>query len=85
MTDLLEKYRALSERHERMLSMGVNAVGLTNDRILSPTRPRRRASAPGAVPGREAAKLGKLTQHSRPTQIVTPSTLPPECFHTTKT
>ena len=38
MTDLLEKYRALSERHERMLSLGVNAVGLTNDRILSPTR-----------------------------------------------
>jgi 7-keto-8-aminopelargonate synthetase-like enzyme len=38
MNDLLEKYRALSERHERMLSLGVNAVGLTNDRILSPTR-----------------------------------------------
>jgi 7-keto-8-aminopelargonate synthetase-like enzyme len=38
MTDLLEKYRALSERYERMLSMGVNAVGLTNERILSPTR-----------------------------------------------
>src|SRR5688572_13380984 len=38
MTDLLEKYRALSERHERMLSLGANAVGLTNDRILSPTR-----------------------------------------------
>ena len=38
MTDLLEKYQALSERHERMLSLGVNAVGLTNDRILSPTR-----------------------------------------------
>jgi 8-amino-7-oxononanoate synthase len=38
MTDLLEKYRALAERHERMLSLGVNAVGLTNDRILSPTR-----------------------------------------------
>ncbi|WP_119269754.1 serine palmitoyltransferase [Taklimakanibacter deserti] len=38
MTDLLEKYKALAERHERMLSLGVNAVGLTNDRILSPTR-----------------------------------------------
>ncbi|MGE3873331.1 MAG: aminotransferase class I/II-fold pyridoxal phosphate-dependent enzyme [Parvibaculaceae bacterium] len=38
MTDLLEKYRSLSERHERMLSLGVNAVGLTNDHILSPTR-----------------------------------------------
>ena len=23
-------------------------------------------SAPGALPGKEAAKLGKLTQHSRP-------------------
>jgi hypothetical protein len=34
---------------------------------------------------REAANLGMLIQHSRPTEIVTPSTLPPECFHTTKT
>jgi 7-keto-8-aminopelargonate synthetase-like enzyme len=38
MIDLLEKHRAISERHERMLSLGANAVGLTNDRILSPTR-----------------------------------------------
>jgi 8-amino-7-oxononanoate synthase len=38
MTDLLDKHRATAERHERMLSLGANAVGLTNDRILSPTR-----------------------------------------------
>lgn len=57
----------------------------TYARILSPTRPRRHQSAPGALPGKQAANLGKLTQHSRPTEIVKPSTLPPECFHTTKT
>lgn len=38
MTDLFDKHRAIAERHERMLSLGVNAVSLTNDRILSPTR-----------------------------------------------
>ena len=38
MTDLLEKHRALSERHARMLAAGSDAVGLTNERILSPTR-----------------------------------------------
>ena len=38
MTDLLDKHRWIAERHARMLSLGVNAVGLTNDRILSPTR-----------------------------------------------
>ena len=38
MTDLLDKHRGIAERHERMMSLGVNAVGLTNDRILSPTR-----------------------------------------------
>jgi 7-keto-8-aminopelargonate synthetase-like enzyme len=38
MIDLLEKHRSIYERHERMLSLGANAVGLTNDRILSPTR-----------------------------------------------
>jgi hypothetical protein len=54
-------------------------------RILSPSRPRRRETAPGALPGRDAAKLGELTKHRRPTAIVTPSTLPPERFHTTKT
>lgn len=38
MTDLLEKHRPIAERFQRMMEMGVNAVGLTNDRILSPTR-----------------------------------------------
>src|SRR5436190_24305693 len=38
MNDLLDKHRHTAERHERMLSLGANAVGLTNDRILSPTR-----------------------------------------------
>ena len=30
--------QAIAERHARMMAMGVNAVGLTNDKILSPTR-----------------------------------------------
>ncbi len=38
MIDLLDKHKPIAERHARMMSMGVNAVGLTNDRILSPTR-----------------------------------------------
>jgi len=38
MIDLLDKHKAIAERHARMMTMGVNAVGLTNDRILSPTR-----------------------------------------------
>ena len=38
MIDLLEKHKAIAERHARMMTMGVNAVGLTNDKILSPTR-----------------------------------------------
>ncbi len=38
MTDLFDKHRGIAERHERMMSLGVNAVSLTNDRILSPTR-----------------------------------------------
>jgi 8-amino-7-oxononanoate synthase len=36
--DLLEKHRHIADRHQRMMEAGVNAVGLTNDRILSPTR-----------------------------------------------
>jgi len=35
---LLEKHRGLAERFARMRSVGANAVGLTNDDILSPTR-----------------------------------------------
>jgi 7-keto-8-aminopelargonate synthetase-like enzyme len=38
MIDLLDKHKTIAERHARMMAMGVNAVGLTNDRILSPTR-----------------------------------------------
>ena len=38
MIDLLEKHKSIAERHARMMALGVNAVGLTNDRILSPTR-----------------------------------------------
>ena len=38
MIDLLDKHKSIAERHARMMAMGVNAVGLTNDRILSPTR-----------------------------------------------
>ncbi len=38
MIDLLEKHRTIAERHARMLAAGANAVGLTNEKILSPTR-----------------------------------------------
>ena len=50
MTDLFDKHRAIAERHERMMSLGVNAVGLTNDRILSPTR--------AVINGRETVLAG---------------------------
>ena len=38
MANLLEKHRPITERHARMLAAGANAVGLTIDKILSPTR-----------------------------------------------
>ncbi|HUQ35875.1 MAG TPA: aminotransferase class I/II-fold pyridoxal phosphate-dependent enzyme [Aestuariivirga sp.] len=38
MIDLLDKHKTIADRHARMMTMGVNAVGLTNDKILSPTR-----------------------------------------------
>jgi len=38
MVDLLEKHRPIAERHARMLSAGANAVGLTMEKMLSPTR-----------------------------------------------
>ncbi len=38
MTDLLEKHRHLAARHEAMIEMGADAVGLPIERILSPTR-----------------------------------------------
>ena len=38
MTDLLEKHRPTAERFQRMMEQGVNAVGLVNEEMLSPTR-----------------------------------------------
>ncbi len=38
MKDLLEKHRPVMERHDMALAAGADAVGLVNDRILSPTR-----------------------------------------------
>jgi 7-keto-8-aminopelargonate synthetase-like enzyme len=38
MKDLLEKHRPIVERFQRMIAMGTNAVGVTNERVLSPTR-----------------------------------------------
>ena len=38
MIDLFDKHKAVAARMARMLEMGTNAVGVTNDRILSPTR-----------------------------------------------
>jgi 8-amino-7-oxononanoate synthase len=38
MIDLLDKHKAIAERFARMMKMGVNAIGLTNDEVISPTR-----------------------------------------------
>ncbi len=38
MIDLFDKHRNISDRFVRMMAMGVNAVGVTNDEIISPTR-----------------------------------------------
>ncbi len=38
MIDLLDKHKGISDRFARMMQMGVNAMGVTNDRIMSPTR-----------------------------------------------
>jgi 8-amino-7-oxononanoate synthase len=38
MADLFDKYSGTAERVERMMKLGVNALGITNDRVLSPTR-----------------------------------------------
>ncbi len=37
MIDLFDKHQGIADRFARMMQMGVNAVGVTNDRILSPT------------------------------------------------
>ena len=36
--DLLNKLQGIAERHGRMKALGVDAIGVTNDKILSPTR-----------------------------------------------
>jgi 8-amino-7-oxononanoate synthase len=38
MVDLLDKHKAIAERFQRMVDMGVNALGVTNDQMISPTR-----------------------------------------------
>ena len=38
MIDLFDKYQPAIERFEHMLAMGANAVGLENERFISPTR-----------------------------------------------
>ncbi len=38
MVDLLEKHRSIADRFQRMLDMGGNALGVTNDQMISPTR-----------------------------------------------
>jgi 7-keto-8-aminopelargonate synthetase-like enzyme len=50
MIDLFAKHRATAQRFQRMLAMGVNVVGVTNDRILSPTR--------AVIEGRETLLAG---------------------------
>lgn len=38
MVDLLEKHRPIAERFQRMVAHGSNALGVTNDQMISPTR-----------------------------------------------
>lgn len=38
MIDLLDKHRPIAERFERMMAMGVNVLGATSERLISPTR-----------------------------------------------
>ncbi len=38
MIDLLDKHKPITERFERMMTIGANAMGPVNDRIISPTR-----------------------------------------------
>jgi 8-amino-7-oxononanoate synthase len=37
MVDLLEKHRGIADRFQRMLDMGTNGLGVTNDKMISPT------------------------------------------------
>ncbi len=36
--DLLDKHRGIAERFERIVALGENALGVTNERMISPTR-----------------------------------------------
>lgn len=38
MVDLLDKHRGIADRFQRMLDMGINGLGVTNDKMISPTR-----------------------------------------------
>jgi 8-amino-7-oxononanoate synthase len=38
MVDLLDKHKGMAERFQRMLDMGINGLGVTNDKMISPTR-----------------------------------------------
>jgi 8-amino-7-oxononanoate synthase len=38
MVDLLDKHKVIAERFQRMVEGGVNALGVTNDQMISPTR-----------------------------------------------
>jgi 8-amino-7-oxononanoate synthase len=37
MVDLLEKHKGIADRFQRMLDMGINGLGVTNDKMISPT------------------------------------------------
>jgi 8-amino-7-oxononanoate synthase len=38
MVDLLDKHKGMADRLQRMLDMGINGLGVTNDKMISPTR-----------------------------------------------
>lgn len=38
MVDLLDKHRGVSDRVQRMMALGINGLGVTNDKMISPTR-----------------------------------------------
>jgi 8-amino-7-oxononanoate synthase len=38
MIDLLDKHKGMADRFQRMLDMGINGLGVTNDQMISPTR-----------------------------------------------
>ena len=64
MVDLFDKYRPVMERYERMLSLGVNALGVVNERVLSPTRAIGLfclLRAPGSSPGFRRLLIRRLS------------------------